>query len=52
MPIRVNVAEVWLSQYLPLEDIVANYPPLANAPQLIVIMQLTKLFFQPPRILF
>ena len=23
--------EVWLSQYLPLEDIVANYPPRADA---------------------
>jgi hypothetical protein len=40
MPIRVNVAEVWLSQYLPLEDIVANYPPQADATKLIVVMQL------------
>ena len=40
MFIRVNVAEVWLSSFLPLEEKIANYPPLADAPQLIVVMQL------------
>ena len=31
MPICVNVAEVWLSPFLPLEEKVANYPPQADA---------------------
>ena len=31
MLIFVNVDEVWLSPFLPQEEKVANYPPLADA---------------------
>jgi hypothetical protein len=27
----VNVVEVWLSSFLPLEEMIANYPPQADA---------------------
>ena len=36
----VNVVQVWLSQYFPLEDIAANYPLRADATKMIVVMQL------------
>ena len=45
MLIRVNVAEVWLSLYLPLEDKVANKSSIAT--KMIVVMQLmTKILFE------
>lgn len=45
MLIRVNIAEVWLSLYLSLEDKVANKSSIAT--KMIVVMQrMTKILFE------
>jgi len=39
---RITIVQEWLSQYLPLEDVVANYSPQRMQQTMIVVMQLTK----------
>jgi len=45
MPNRITIVQVLLSLYLPLEDIVANYPPVADAPQQTVVIQPVKKYY-------
>jgi len=40
MLICVNVAEVWLSSFLPLEEKIANYSQMRMQGTMLVVMQL------------
>jgi hypothetical protein len=42
MPNRITAVEVWLSPYLPLEDMIVNYPPRRMQGAMIVVIQPVK----------